>query len=167
MSKKRKGWRKPQFQRNPRQVDANRGDVSRYRDHMRSAATGELVPISQAGTILGQCARWEDVQPKFVMPDSGYQIPEERDPAPPFVRVILKLWKTDRHQGIDSFYSQPYPHPEFPDLRLFFSGNEYLWGYYTETYLRLSTTYVGRGPAEYAYKMNRIVWIQRIPLAPS
>lgn len=167
MSKKRKGWRKPQFIKNYRNVDPNRGDTFKYRAHAASLGTDGMVPVPQAGTILGQCNVWQDVEPRYVMPERGHQIPEKRDPAPPFIRVILKLWQTDRRQGVDGYHCIYYPHPDYPELYLYFSGNEYLWGYISHGYLRVSITYIGKGPAEFAYKNKRIRWLDRFPIAPS
>lgn len=163
---RRKGQHKQERMRH--WTSPNKTVIREYAERARGIGVIHwIADVVEPPDVIEMVSRFEDVKPHLVMPARGHQIPEERDPAPPFIRVLLKLWSGDRHQGISQFHHQKYPHPS-GELLLFFSGNEYIWGQIRlPDLLRLSITYIGRGPAWKAYERDRIQWIMRKELPPS
>lgn len=114
----------------------NRGVLSEYAGRIRSLAMDKPVPVT-IGTSRG-----------------------------PVVERILELFQADRQQGVEHFHYIKHPHPAYPNLMLFFSGNTYRWGYYGRDeqggYVRLTLKFEGKPAAMRAYGNLQHYWIERI-----
>src|SRR5260221_4245687 len=152
MSKRTRGKSKRKHQLMRRFIVPNKGVVAEYHAHMQSVARGEITPVIPPGYILQLAEKFENV----------VRLPDEVDPCPPFIRVLLKLWKSDRHQGIAAFHHIVMRHPKYGLLKLFFSGNEWLCWQDTKHDARYSVTYNGKPAAIRAFDRNRIIWIERV-----
>jgi hypothetical protein len=107
--------------------------------------------------------RWKDVKPKFVLPDTGYQVPEARDPAPPIVRVqetYNRLTQGDFWQFVETYHNVVVFKSKAKTIRFYFSGSNYFYTKKEEgDNVVRSLLYTNKERAKRDYSLGRITWI--------